>query len=428
MDLGALALLAANIHFELIAVEKAEALVDVGDADAAAVHVGEALGRDADAVVGDFDEEAAVAAIGADVDFAPFEAGGEAVLNGVFDHGLKEHGRDERVESLIVDFLEDLEFVAAEADDFDIEIVVDEFELFAKRDEGFVLAEKAAKDIGELEDDATGHIGIEADQRGDSVKGVEKEMRINLAGEGVHASFEEELLILLEIHLGAGVVPDFDHGGDTHGGGEEDEEQIADVRGMLGEEPAGRKRTGELDAAEFAGGAGEKGEHGPVAAAVAEDVPEPAGKVEEEERAELPDVFFFGEDIANHAGEETDQGGHGAGKPFVIAEGDERDEGAAEEADDASADEAHEEGAFEGEIEEAVADEAQEDAHGERRREEKEELDFLVGVADFGEEEATEGRETNEQGGERGSKADLEKQGEEEVFAGRECAHGGLIR
>ena len=45
MDLRALAFLAANIHFELISVKQSEALVNVADADAAAVYFGEALGE-----------------------------------------------------------------------------------------------------------------------------------------------------------------------------------------------------------------------------------------------------------------------------------------------------------------------------------------------------------------------------------------------
>ncbi len=197
MDLGALAFLAVNIHFELVAVEKAEAFVHVTDADSAAIDFGKALGGDAHAVVFDFDEQAAVEPARAEMDLASLEARGEAVLDGIFNHGLKQHAGDECLESLVVNFLEDLKFVAAKADDFDVEIIVDELELFAQRDEGFVLAQEAAENVRKLQDHAAGHVRIEANQRGNGVQRVEKEMRIDLAGERVHARFQQKLLILL---------------------------------------------------------------------------------------------------------------------------------------------------------------------------------------------------------------------------------------
>ena len=97
--------------------------------------------------------------------------------------------------AVLVNFLENLQLVAAEADDFDVEIIVDEFELFAQRDEGFVLAQKAAENVRKLEDHAAGHVRIEADERRDGIQRIEKKMRIDLAGERVHARFEQELLI-----------------------------------------------------------------------------------------------------------------------------------------------------------------------------------------------------------------------------------------
>jgi len=53
-------------------------------------------------------------------------------------------------ESVLVNFLKNLQLVAAEADHFDVEIIVDEFEFFAQGDKGLMLAQEAAQDIGEL--------------------------------------------------------------------------------------------------------------------------------------------------------------------------------------------------------------------------------------------------------------------------------------
>ena len=229
MDLGALAFLATDVHFKLVAVEQAEAFVNVADADPAAVNFSEALGRDAQAVVFDFNEQAAIEMAGAEMDFAAFEARGETVLDGIFYHGLKQHAGDKSFESLVVNFLEDLKLVAAEADDFDVEVVVDKLEFFAQRDERFMLAQEAAENVGELEDHAASHVRIETDERGDCVERVEKKVGIDLGSERVHARFQQELLIGFEVHLDARVIPNFDGHGHAHHGRKHDEQIVAPI-------------------------------------------------------------------------------------------------------------------------------------------------------------------------------------------------------
>jgi hypothetical protein len=108
------------------------------------------------------------------LNFSAVELGREAVFQAIFDDGLEKHAGDEGFEGVFVDFLDDIEVVAAEAGDFDIEIVVDEFEFFAQRHERFVLAEEATKNIAELEDDPARVVRIEADERGDGIERVEK--------------------------------------------------------------------------------------------------------------------------------------------------------------------------------------------------------------------------------------------------------------
>ena len=118
---------------------------------------------DADAVVFDFDMQAAIAVGGAQLDLAAFDFGGQAVLETIFDDGLQEHAGNKGFESVFVEFLDDFEIIATEAGDFDVEIIVDEFEFFVERNEGFVLAQQATQNIAEFEDDAAGGVGIEAD-------------------------------------------------------------------------------------------------------------------------------------------------------------------------------------------------------------------------------------------------------------------------
>ena len=250
-DEGALAGAAFDLEVEVGAVEDAEAFADVAEADAFDVDVRHFFFGDADAVVFDFDMEAAVAIGGAELDFAAVEFWREAVLEAIFDHGLQKHAGDKGFESFFVDVLDDVEVVAAEAGDLDIEIVVDEFELFAQRHKGFVLAEEAAKNVAELEDDFAGVIGVEADERGDGVERVEKEMGIDLAGERVHAGFEEKLLVALEVHFDAGVVPDFQRRGYGHERGDDSQDEPPVPFRVNREKPFGLGGFDESYAAQF---------------------------------------------------------------------------------------------------------------------------------------------------------------------------------
>ncbi len=91
------------------------------------------------------------------------------MLDGIFDHWLQQHAGHKSIEGLFVDFFEDLQFVAAEADDFDVQIIVDKTDLIAQGHERFMFPQQAAKDIRELQDDHAGRILIVADQRGDGI-------------------------------------------------------------------------------------------------------------------------------------------------------------------------------------------------------------------------------------------------------------------
>ena len=396
VDLGALAFLAADVHFELIAVEQAQAFVDVADADASSIDFCEPLGGDAHSVVFDFDEQPAIHAASANVDFSSLQTRAETVLDGIFHHRLEKHAGNEGFESVLVNFLKNLQLVAAEADHFDIEIIVDEFEFFAQGDKGLMLAQEAAQDIGELQDHAAGHVRIETDERRNCVQRVEKKMRIDLAGERVHARFQEKLLVLLEVHLDARVVPDFYGHGHAHHRRKHYQERVAPVLRMKVEEPIMRNDACQHEFSHRERGAGEERQHDPISLGVTHEAPDPLGDTQEEKGAEMPDVFFFRQQFANHPGDKTHQGRRRAGKPFVIAKSGETDQRTAEQADDAAANQAHQERAFEGEIEETISDQAQHNADGQRRREKKHQHHFLVGIANFREKHAAERAEADQ--------------------------------
>ena len=362
---------------EIGAVEDAEALADVAEADAFDVDVGHFLFGDADAVVFDFDVQAAVAIGGAKLDFSAVEFGSEAVFEAIFDDGLQKHAGDEGFERFIVDVLDDVEVVAAEAGDLDIEIVVDEFELFAQRHKRFVLAEQTAENVAELEHHAASVIGIEADERGDGVQRIEKKVRIDLAGERVHARFEQELLVALEVHLDARVVPDFQRSGHGHERG--DDRQCRATSPIPDES---RRAIWAWWPATSATRPSSSRTHTPSGAisqescALFQEPHHGFRNVQKGEGPKVPEIFFVGDGLADQAAEQSRgrRGGHS--EPLV---GDQRGNGdnrSADGADDAAAEQAHQKSAFERKVGESVriADEAERDADDERRSHEEHEL------------------------------------------------------
>ncbi len=174
------------------------------------------------------------------MDFAAFEARGESVFDGIFDHRLKQHAGDESFKAIVVNVFENLKLVPAETDDFDVEVVVDEFQLFAQRTKVSCLRKRRRRMLESLRTTPRAMSGSKRMKRGDGVERVEKEVGIDLGGERVHASFQQELLIGFEVHLDARVVPNFYGHGDAHYGGEDDEQIVAPVRRTkIEEEPTG---------------------------------------------------------------------------------------------------------------------------------------------------------------------------------------------
>ncbi len=139
-----------------------QALVHVANADSLHVNLRHAHFGDSHAIIFNFNLHAAVVQSGANANVSAFEFSGKAVLQRIFHDGLQHHAGNEGVEGALVNFLKYLKIFAAEADDFDVEIVVDEIEFFAQRDEGFVFAQQAAKNVAEFYDNDARHIGIES--------------------------------------------------------------------------------------------------------------------------------------------------------------------------------------------------------------------------------------------------------------------------
>jgi hypothetical protein len=127
-----------------------EAAADVVEADAIA-----GAGIEAGAGIGDGDDEGGVRNFGGDADEAAAWVGSDAVFNGIFDERFEgEDGDAERKGGGI-----DGEFgaeVIAEAELFDFQIGADDGEFLFEGNEGVVVAEEVAEDVGEVEDGLAG--------------------------------------------------------------------------------------------------------------------------------------------------------------------------------------------------------------------------------------------------------------------------------
>ena len=113
-----------------------------------------------------------------------------------------------------LEFLHHPQLVAAEAHDFDVQIVVDEFHFLAQRHEGIAAVEQAAQDVGQLDDQFARRIGIEAHQRRNRVQRIEQEVRIDLVLQRLHAGVQQQAFLLFQLDLDAHAVPDLQFGSD----------------------------------------------------------------------------------------------------------------------------------------------------------------------------------------------------------------------
>ena len=102
----------------------------------------------------------------------------------------------------------------SEADDLDVEILVDRLELVAQRDEMLVAAQQTPQQRREPDDQRARGVGFGADQRRDRRQRVEQEVRVDLALQRFDLRGEQQLLLFLEPVLDARAVPDLDRRGD----------------------------------------------------------------------------------------------------------------------------------------------------------------------------------------------------------------------
>jgi len=337
----------------------------------------------ADAIVFDTQVEASGGDPGFDADGTAFHLIAEAVLHGVFDQRLQQHAGNEHIERVRIDVAFKAQLIA-EADEFDRQVIVDEFELIAQARHAFVFAQQAAEDAGEFQDHLAGAVGVDPDERGYRVQSIEEEVGIDLAGERLQTRFDEEPVLFLQFDFVARGVPDLDGERDGEIDGRVNGQNAPPCaifgRGIEREHVGAFEGVGDGLAQEFRGDDTDEQDqvkHGPSeVAALAERLKE----AQVEERRSAPDVVFVGGEIAQHAAEQSDPGIEGEGGELSMEERREGDQQARGHAGDVAAEQSGEQAAFETKIGGVVGfhADAQEDAGGEHGAEPQRELQALA--------------------------------------------------
>src|SRR6516225_11572050 len=208
LDPGSLPFVTVDIQVEVRAIQHAQAFANVAQPDSFDIYVRHFFFRDSHAVIFDLDMQPAIAVGSPEINPTAFQFRGQPVLQAVLDNGLKQHAGDKGIERMVIDLFHDLEVVLAEAGDLNVEIIIDKRELLAQGHKSLVLPKKPPQNVAQLQHDAPGRVGVYANERRDRVQGVEQEVRVDLASERIHPGAEQELLVSLEVHLDACVVPD----------------------------------------------------------------------------------------------------------------------------------------------------------------------------------------------------------------------------
>src|SRR5208283_1977016 len=206
-DDRSLPFVAFDLQVKIVAIKHVEPLADVTEPYALDVDMRQFLFADAHAIVLNFDLQATVAVVGAQLDLAAFQPGRQAVLDAVLHNGLQQHAGDKRLQRIGADLLHDIQVVVAKARHLNVEIIVNKRKLFTERHKRFVLAQQSPEYIAEFQDHAARRVRVNADQRRNRVERVEKKVRVDLAGERVHPGAQQQLLVALQVHLDARVVP-----------------------------------------------------------------------------------------------------------------------------------------------------------------------------------------------------------------------------
>ena len=131
------------------------------------------------------------------------------MLDRILDERLKNHAGHDHVQRVGADVLGHLE-LGAEADDLDVEILVDRLELLPQRHEMIGCAQQAAQEARQFRDEHARRLRLRANQRRDRRQRVEQKMRVDLIRQRLDFRRQQQLLLLLQSMFDPRVVPDLD--------------------------------------------------------------------------------------------------------------------------------------------------------------------------------------------------------------------------
>src|SRR6266536_1739327 len=172
---GALPGHAGELQVVVRPVDRAQALVDVAETDAAAHGLLQTLLGHPEPVVVDRDHRVSFGDARADGDAPSTHLTREAVLDRILDERLQQHAGHDDVECFGADVLDHFQ-LRPEPHDLDVEVFVNRLELFAQRHEMVSAAHETAKQTGKLGDEHAGRFRLRADQRRYRRQGVEEKV------------------------------------------------------------------------------------------------------------------------------------------------------------------------------------------------------------------------------------------------------------
>ena len=253
---------------------------------------------------------------------------------------------------------------------------------------------------------------------GDGIEGVEEEVGIDLALQGVEAGLKQEALLLFELELDAQGVPDLERDADDHGRAEPDQHLQAGDVGVEREE-AMRIKVRQPFAADLQNDDEEQHHDLAVEAGLAEVAAHPAPEAEVDEGGEGPDLVHL-DKAAEEAGGQAERGVEGQSQVLMVKDGGDGEDDAAEHGPSGTDEEAKENDGFKGDVGgEEVGDlGADPDAEGERHEEKGQQGRGLAVAAILGKEQPLEGAGPGQRAGHRGGHAQLDQQRDEDERIG----------
>src|SRR3984957_3400476 len=160
----------------------------------------------ADPVILDFNNQLRFRDPAPQVNAAAFDLGCQPVFDGIFHQRLQQHAGDYDIERGSGEFLAHSQLVAPEAHNFDIEVVVDEFDFVPQGRKSFARIQQAAENCSQLEDHVPRHVGVEAHQRRNRIQCIEQKVRIDLVLQSFHVRVQQKAFLLFQLDLDADAV------------------------------------------------------------------------------------------------------------------------------------------------------------------------------------------------------------------------------